>query len=234
MMNYSDLLEQRSNDFIKQVLNHPFIIRCQLGTVTKEELDIFLRQQGHYSSYFTRYLCALMSNLQNNNQVVELARNLFEETGFEGDGSSIPHSVIYRNMLNNFSISLNSTPINNETQNLIDTMFEYCKKSDPAYGLGALCLGAEALVPSLYSAIINGFNSCHVQDSLIEFFHLHVGCDDAHAETLHNMMVNIAKYNDTSMTNMLLAGQALIDSRMKFFDGIERCYAESMNHHLMI
>ena len=46
-----------------KLLAHPFLIRCELGQISMGELRNFLIQHGKYSRYFTRYLCALISNL---------------------------------------------------------------------------------------------------------------------------------------------------------------------------
>ena len=36
-------------------------------------------------------------------------------------------------------------------------MYMLCRQTDPANGLGALCLGAEAIVPVFYADIVEGF-----------------------------------------------------------------------------
>ena len=42
---------------------HPFLQRCADGGIRHKELDDFPIQQGKYSQYFRRYLCALISTL---------------------------------------------------------------------------------------------------------------------------------------------------------------------------
>ena len=41
----------------------PFLTRCREGSITREELHTFVRQQYYYSSHFTRYLSALLANV---------------------------------------------------------------------------------------------------------------------------------------------------------------------------
>jgi pyrroloquinoline-quinone synthase len=222
----NEVFEKEKTSLINMVLAHPFIKRCQNGEITLEELKIFLTQQGLYSSYFTRYLCALMSNLPSNVEVLALAENLFEELGLDETQKSVPHSVIYSKMLADFSIFLENQKASEETQNLISTMLDFCKNPNPAYGLGAICLGAEALVPALYSAIIDGFLSCGVKIDLIEFFTIHVECDDGHAETIRDIMFDMISKNPENMHIMFSSGRELVEARLKFFDGIENSFSK--------
>ncbi|WP_257325419.1 TenA family transcriptional regulator [Pseudoalteromonas rhizosphaerae] len=199
---------------------HSFLKRCRDGSISLDELKAFLLQQGLYSAYFTRYLCAMMANLPSNDQVMELAENLFEELGLE-PGSPTPHHIIYRNMLDSFDIELDSTKIKQETQALIDCMFAHCRELNPAFGLGALCIGAEAIVPDLYSSLVAGFRHHGVPDEQIHFLLLHIECDDGHAETLNDIMLEIAGSNEFQLDNMIKAGEQIIEARLTFFDAIE-------------
>ena len=214
------VLETTKENLIHRVRSHPFLERCRKGTITLDELKEFLVQQGLYSAYFTRYLCALMSNLPSGDAVLELAENLFEELGLDG-GESTPHHIIYRNMLERFGLSIKGIEPTLSTRKLIDTMLHHCRNTNPSYGLGAICLGAEALVPALYTDIIAGFTACGVDARDIEFFRIHVECDDGHAETLRDMMVNIADNDADQVGIMLQTGRALADARFEFFSGIE-------------
>jgi pyrroloquinoline quinone (PQQ) biosynthesis protein C len=100
-------------------------------------------------------------------------------------------------------------------------MLHHCKNPNPSYGLGAICLGAEALVPALYTDIISGFTACGVEAKDIDFFRIHVECDDGHAETLRDLMVNIAADDTEQVGIMLQTGRALADARFDFFSGIK-------------
>ncbi|MFN7204375.1 MAG: iron-containing redox enzyme family protein [Burkholderiales bacterium] len=142
-------LKEIANDFANRLLAHPFLVSCSNGTITRKELDNLLIQQGKYSQYFTRYLCALISQLEENTDVLRLAENLSEELGY-GDDSRIPHSRIYAEMVRDLGLNGAEEPILPETQVLIDSMFMLCRQPGGVAGLAALCLGAEAVVPSLY------------------------------------------------------------------------------------
>ena len=220
MSKFYEIFEAEKENLIKRLRAHPFLARCRNGEMTLTELKVFLIQQGLYSTYFTRYLCAMMANLPGNPEVLALAGNLFEELGFAKD-SPTPHSLIYRDMLSEFGLSLNNAVPTEGTSNLIDTMFQFCKKNNPAFGLGALCLGAEALVPALYSDIIAGFEHIEVAKDKIAFFHIHVECDDGHAETIQRIMLDVVERDAQQLQNIVSAGQALVDARIAFFSSLD-------------
>jgi pyrroloquinoline quinone (PQQ) biosynthesis protein C len=152
-----------------RILKHPFLERCQNGKIPLEALRVFLVQHGKYSTYFTRYLCALISNLKESSDVLHLAENLAEELGF-GDGKAgSPHSQIYADLLKGFNLSSEAQPAFPETIIQIKTAFMLCRQPDGIEGLGALCLGAEAIVPALYSAVVNGFHQHGIADDKLNF-----------------------------------------------------------------
>jgi pyrroloquinoline-quinone synthase len=178
-----------------------------------------LAQQAIYSGHFTRYLCALMSNLPTNSEVLELAENLFEELGFAPD-SPQPHYEIYSEMLEHFQVDLNSTTPLPETLALIQCMYSHCRDTNPAVGLGALCLGAEGLVSKFYTDIVSGFTAHGVDSSHIKFFQIHIECDDEHALTLSKMLHSRIIDDHRNFDVIKVAGTALVDARYKFLSSI--------------
>ena len=222
-------LESTRIDLTATVLEHPFLQRCRTGTISLPRLKTYLVQQGHYSRHFTRYLCALMSNLPDNAQILALAENLFEELGLSDD-SQIPHSVLYQTMLQRFDLNLERGPGPlPATTGLIRAMTEHCRDANPACGLGALCLGAEALVAPLYSAIIAGFAAHGFTGPEMAFFTIHIDCDDGHADTLRAIMVRAAEQDPSQLEIMIAAGRALARARWDFFTDIEatKCHHEA-------
>ncbi len=213
------MLEDFKHMLVDRVRSHPFLVRCRAGEATLPELKLFLVQQGLYSAYFTRYLCALMANLPDNELVLELAENLCEELGLTED-SPTPHSHMYRQMLQSLGLSLDGAKPLVGTRRLIDAMFDHCRDAKVARGLGALCLGAEALVPGVYSDLLAGFSAHGVPASDLEFFRVHVECDDGHAETMRDIMVDLVRRDPEQAPLMLAGGKALVDARLDFFDSI--------------
>jgi pyrroloquinoline-quinone synthase len=214
-------LESASAQFIDRVLRHPFMLGCANGTVTLDQLRGFLVQHGKYGAFFTRYLCALMSELRDGDDVLKIAENLREELGCDGDtGDRTPHSRIYADMLKMFGIDLGAYPVNPETQNLIDTMFMLCRQPMGAAGLGAICLGAEGLVPAMYARIVLGFRHHDVDLRRLEFFTIHIECDDGHAATMNEILARQAEQSSASLIAALNAGDTAVGARLRFFDAL--------------
>jgi len=189
--------------------------------ITLDELRNFLAQHGKYSRYFTRYLCALISHLDEGEDVLHLAENLTEELGYGGDAETrTPHWRIYAEMLKDFGIELDKCPTYPETQNLIDTMFMLCRQPHGTAGLGALCLGAEGLVPPLYSRIIAGFRNQGVELNRLAFFSIHIECDDDHAETMYKILARQIEQSQSSRLTALHAGEIAVNARLRFFDAL--------------
>jgi len=214
-------LQMASAQLTDQVLRHPFLLGCANGTVTLDELRSFLVQHGKYSRYFTRYLCALISQLDEGDDVLRLAENLAEELGFGADAQMrTPHSRIYADMLKDFGIDVDAQRINPETQNLIDTMFMLCRQPRGTAGLGAMCLGAEGLVPAVYGRIVEGFRRRGVDLRRLEFFSIHMECDDDHAATMYEILARQIEELPTCQITALNAGDIAVSARLRFFDAL--------------
>ena len=213
------MYQRITEEYVERLRSHPFVQRCRDGSITDRELNIFLTQHAKYSAYFTRYLCALIANLHDAGDVMRLAENLAEELGFGEEGGE-PHARIFARMIEQFGIDLQQAPVFDSTQKLISTTFHYCKQPDPAYGLGALCLGAEAIVPALYSDIISGFEANGIAPERLHFFRIHVECDDDHADTMREILQRLHQDNPQGEERMLEGAQAMIAARLAFFDGV--------------
>ena len=214
-------LEATGEDMVDRVLRHPFLAGCADGTVTLDQLRAFLVQHGKYARFFTRYLCALISQLDEGDDVLRLAENLTEELGFGPDADvRTPHARIYADMLKDFGIDLAAYPINPETQNLIDTMFMLCRQPRGTAGLGAMCLGAEGLVPALYGRIMEGFRHCGVDAKRLEFFAIHIECDDDHAATMYEILARQTEASPSCRITALNAGDIAVNARLRFFDAL--------------
>ncbi len=213
------MFETITQSHVERLREHPFIQRCREGTITRHERNVSLAQQAKYSGYFTRYLCALISNLRDNDDVMRLAENLAEELGF-GEDAGEPHAKLFARMLSELGVHQHEVPTFPETEHLIDTALHYCKQRNPAYGLGALCLGAEAIVAPLYSDIIEGFLANGVKREQLKFFEIHVECDDDHAETMRQILLRIQSERPQDAALILEGAQAMIDARLEFFNGV--------------
>ncbi len=203
-----------------QIARHPFLARCRAGNARRQQLDMFLVQQYKYSVHFTRMLCALMSNLKSGDDFLLLAENLCEELGL-ADAAAEPHARLYAGMLADFGLDPARHETLPETQCFIDTLYMLCRNPDPAVGLGALCLGAEAIVPRLYQDIVAGFLAHDVAPERLRFFTLHIDCDDAHSETMLAQMQSLVDADSGALVKLTAAGDIALRARMRMFDRLE-------------
>jgi pyrroloquinoline quinone (PQQ) biosynthesis protein C len=194
----------------------PFLTRCREGIVSRGELHTYVRQQCHYSRHFTRYLSALLANVSDEADRRDLVQNLFEEMGLGAFGN-VPHSQIYRDMMRTMGLSLGDEPAYAETEALITTMFECCSSKRPMVGLGALCLGAEAIVPHLYSTIVHGFESVGESAQNLTFFNIHIEGDDEHAVTMRRIILRELERDPESRTDLEYGAARAIAARIGFF-----------------
>jgi pyrroloquinoline-quinone synthase len=214
------MYEEVVNELADKLRNHDFLQRCRNGDVSDSELKVFLAQHGKYSNYFTRFLCALIGNLESKEDAGHLAENLAEELGYGGSEKGEPHSKIFARMASGFGVDIEGAPTYPETEVFIDTLMRYCKAPNPAYGLGALCLGIEAIVPKLYGDLIDGFTKRGANSEDIYFFRLHVECDDGHADTMRDILQRMGEENPEQYGLAKEAAEAVINARLNFFNGV--------------
>lgn len=196
-----------------------FLCKCRENSITKAEMDNYIIQQYFYSTYFTRFLCALMANLSSQEDILKLAENLFDELGISNDGMS--HDNLYKDTAAHLDVSLDMQTMLPETKALINSMLIYCKDPNPLKGLAALYFGAEVIVGLIYPQIILGIKSLHYTDKRAwNFFEIHVHCDAEHQRLLHEILI---KEINNSKDNLLLTkevGRDMIQKRIHFFDSI--------------
>jgi hypothetical protein len=85
--------------------------------------------------------------------------------------------------------------------------------------LGALCLGAEAIVPHVYSQIVRGFESQGYTKEDLSFFYLHIGCDDEHALTMKSI-IDREIITPIQKQALLCSAARVIHARARFFNSI--------------
>jgi pyrroloquinoline-quinone synthase len=206
-------------DWVDALDRTPFLTRCREGTVTRSELHAYVRQQCYYSREFTRYLSALLSNISDETDRRALVENLFEEMGLGAFGS-VPHSQIYREMMSKMGVRLEDETMRAETRILIETMFESSASKRPMVGLGALCLGAEAIVPHVYSTIVRGFESIGEPQENLSFFLIHIAGDDDHAVTMRRIILRELERDPASRVDLEYGAARAIGARIAFFNAL--------------
>lgn len=220
----SATVETRLAELRTAQAEHPFW-RCALlqaferGSLSIDDLRYVFSQYHHYSSNFTRFIAAVMANCESDLFRAQLSENLWEEGG--GCEPDRRHAQLFRDFLRR-SLGVESSQgieYAPYTRHFVREYLVHSLRSAPMAGAAFLSLGTEGIVARLYEIMVKGLHQAGIPDAELEFFHLHISCDDEHAVTLEKMMAsyaNLPGWFDACMGAMNRA----LDLRREFFDSI--------------
>lgn len=214
--NWDNWLNQNTLNILN---NNTLLGKLKNNQVDKEGIKLVLAQHSHYSANFTQYLCALICQIENNDHLKELLENLKEEMGFE-DESRTTHAELYRKTLGAIGIDIHDYPPFEETLALKHAMIKYCNSDNMLEGLAALCLGAEAIVPLIYTPIYQALIQQGYDSTATEFFRLHIEEDEDHALVMLNIMEVLIGDDYQKKAQVIAIGHELIQLRAAMFDRI--------------
>jgi pyrroloquinoline quinone (PQQ) biosynthesis protein C/mannose-6-phosphate isomerase-like protein (cupin superfamily) len=171
--------------------NSPLLAACSEGTLSRDEFREVFSQYLLYSQNFTRLLAALMTSCESDLFRSQLSENLWDEGG--GREPERRHSQIFRRFLTqSLAVDVHQIRYQSFTKLFVNSYLDFCRRA-PAHAVSAfLSLGTEGIVPRLYGIFCAGLLKAGLQEGELEFFHIHMECDDEHAETLANMMRSYA------------------------------------------
>jgi len=159
--------------------------------MTREDFRFVFSQYYFYSKNFTRYLAALMANCDNDLYRSRLTQNLWEEAG--GDRTEKRHAELFRDFLKEgLGIEPEAIRYEDYTVHFVQSFLDLCFRSPPIVSAAALSLGTEGLVPRLYAIFLEALRNAGVREEHLEFFRIHIGCDDGHAATLESLLLSYA------------------------------------------
>ncbi|MFN7130547.1 MAG: iron-containing redox enzyme family protein [Myxococcales bacterium] len=192
---------------------------CAAGTLTRDDFRYVFGQYYLYSRNFTRYLAGLLASCEDDYFRARLSENLWEEGG--GAEPEQRHAEIFRSFLREgLGIEdLEAITFQDSTRYFVDQYLSFCSRESPLATAAFLSLGTEGIVSRLYEVLLAGLQRAGVAESHLRFFHLHIGCDDAHAETLEQMLVALADGLDARQTALGAMRRAL-DLRLQFFEAL--------------
>ncbi|WP_374347109.1 iron-containing redox enzyme family protein [Chitinimonas sp.] len=201
------------------LLEHPLLQALANGEACLATLKSLLLQHSHYSRHFTRYLCALMGQLDEADDVLALMENMREEMGVDGV-SRVTHAEMFQRTLSMLGLApVDEAPLP-ETLAMVDTMMAHCQDRDALCGLAAMCLGAEAIVPLIYRPILQALQHFGYGKEATEFFSLHIEEDEDHALTMLTIMQRLTQGDDARRSLAARIGSELIARRIAMFDAI--------------
>jgi pyrroloquinoline quinone (PQQ) biosynthesis protein C/quercetin dioxygenase-like cupin family protein len=219
------LAELRARQNEHPLWRSPLLAGFAQGTFTKDDLQYIFSQYHYYSRSFTRYIAAVMANCDDDLFRAQLSENLWDEGG--GCDPERRHAQIFRNFLQR-GLGI-ERPEDTEcalyTRHFVREYLDACLCATPLAGAAFLSLGTEAIVARLYAIMVAGLRSAGIPDRELEFFHIHIACDDDHARTLENMMTSYADEPGWFETCQAAMTRAL-DLRAELFANI----AETLQH----
>lgn len=204
---------------LNRLVQHPLLRALERNEVSLAALKTLLVQHSHYSRHFTRYLCALMGQLEHAEDVLALMENMREEMGVDGQ-DRVTHAELFQRTLRVLGVSTADEAPLPETTAMAQTMLAHCQNSDALVGLAAMCLGAEAIVPLIYRPILQALVQKGYGEETTEFFSLHIEEDEDHALTMLAIMQRLIHGNDKRRALATQIGRELIECRIAMFDAI--------------
>jgi pyrroloquinoline quinone (PQQ) biosynthesis protein C/mannose-6-phosphate isomerase-like protein (cupin superfamily) len=216
-------VEKQLVELRRQQAEHPFwksplLAAFSSGALTREDLRYVFSQYYLYSKNFTRFIAAVMANCDSDLDRARLSENLWEEGG--GCEPERRHAQIFRNFLKrSLDVDPESIVYAPYTRHFVREYLVQCLRAEPMSGAAFLSLGTEGIVARMYEILAAGLRKAGVPDEELEFFHIHMACDDEHAETLEKMMVSYADVPGWFDACEVALDRAL-ELRREFFENI--------------
>lgn len=211
------------------IWKNPLLMACKEGKLTFYDFQYLFSQYYLYSKNFSRLLAAVMVNCDSDFYRSKLAENLWEESGEKQ--LERRHAEIFRKFLTNeLKIdSLDNIIFEPFTINFVQQYLQLCLNTSPVETAAALSLGTEGIVATLYTIFRKGLMAVGCHDTELEFFNIHIACDDNHAETLEEMLIYFIQ-EDTDLDLASQSMQRALDMRNQFFHQI---YKGILNRRLI-
>lgn len=198
--------------------NNRLFAACRAGSLTKADFQFVFAQYYLYSKNFTRYLSGLMANLDDDLLRSRLSENLWEEGG--GAAPEKRHAQIFRNFLQKgLGIDIASIEFEPCTRHFVEQFLTNCIQKDAMHASAFLSLGTEGIVARMYTILVEGLRKAGVDEQHLEFFHIHIACDDDHAATLHDILCSFRDKPEWERQSRLALDLSL-RLRRDFFDSL--------------
>jgi pyrroloquinoline quinone (PQQ) biosynthesis protein C len=205
------------DDLVAQALKHravrhPYLKALSEGTLPDLPFALadFARHYHGYSAHFPRFLTALISRLENPDHRTPLLANLTEESGhyepeelkelrrcgIEADWIvGIPHPELFQRCRHALGVS-GTDPASDHLEVVAwrELLLGLLSNGSPAEALGALGLGTESIVQTIYQPFVAAIRqlSTPLNPRDTVFFPLHTAVDDQHQAKLRMIAIDFA------------------------------------------
>lgn len=194
-----------------RAVHHPYLRSLAEGLYpdTRWALADFARQYYGYSSHFPRYLTMVISRLENPAHRRGLLENLTEESGVYDEEEygelakfgverawieGIPHSLLFQRFSQAIGVTRGAGDAEaDQVASWREMFLSVLTSGTPAEALGALGLGTENIVRTIYGPFVQAIErlgELSPRDTV--FFPLHTAVDDHHQATLQAISADFA------------------------------------------
>jgi pyrroloquinoline quinone (PQQ) biosynthesis protein C len=194
-----------------RAVRHPYLRALADGSLpdTHAALADFARHYHGYSAHFPRYLATVVGRLEHPAHRRALLENLTEEAGhypqedldvLEGIGiarawiEGIPHPELFARFCR--AVGVEPGPQQEEALEVAcwrEMFLAVLQSGSPAEAVGAIGLGTENIVRSIYQPICAAIERVpQLSAEATVFFPLHTAVDDHHQETLQQIAAELA------------------------------------------
>ncbi len=217
---------------VSSAVKHPYLKRFARGEFSdiNRAYKNFALHYGAYSAGFTDYVKAVLLALDDVGHQALLQNNLDEELGHVHDADlpdpiaqglvGVPHSSLFQRFQMAVGIApseLNSVDASSPGMLWRKNFLALCQ-SNVCVGVGAVGIGTELIVSSVYQQILEGLKK-HSQLSIEQrvFFDLHCGCDDEHAAQIKQIAEDLSVCSETR-EQIAYGAYTAVHLRTQFWD----------------
>lgn len=170
------------------LLKHPFYQDWMAGKLSAVTLKDYASQYYHHVSAFPRYISAIHSLCEEQNDRQLLLQNLNDE---EGTGFEASHPELWLRFAEGIGANrdhVRTQDMHPAVQNVINTFFKFARSSYHE-GVGAL-FAYESQIPEIAESKIEGLRQNYgISDArTLEFFEVHRLADVAHRAVLEDIL----------------------------------------------
>ena len=226
-----------------EAVRHPYLRALAEGAFPepREALRAFAREYAGYSAWFPRFLAAVEERLPAELASV-LEENKAEEVGLYDEETlmelesaglrrewvdGVPHPELFERFQEGLGVAADGAIAPGApAARWRESLLKLLESDHPAAAVGALGLGTELVVSSMYADVLRGVDRFgRVRPEARSFLVLHSLVDDAHAESLLDLAGRLAK--DGEARAALARGmRAALDLRAEFWSAL---HAEAMS-----
>jgi pyrroloquinoline quinone (PQQ) biosynthesis protein C len=223
-----------ATDFVdalaREAMDHPAVHHPYLEAIASGELpDVewalrdYAYQYAFYSREFPNYLRGVIDNLASEAHRQCLLENLAEECGDPNSTelAKQPHVELFARFQRAIGIDAAYAAEHKPSTTVEvwrDLSLQKFRSSQVGVAIGAIGIGTEFVVPTIYTYLLTGIRAfTRLEEDDYFFFTLHATCDQAHAEDLRRISIDIAEEADRREA-LRFGVLSALNLRKAFFD----------------